>query len=291
LDFSANDDLYSRDLPGLASYECLLREMISRGIPVEQVFLGFKFNFGKDYRPEGLPRVQAHKELAAAYHTATGDCYPLIGQRLESGKATLEQLWPIDGAHPDDAGYQLFFEAARDGFEQAVQENRLCVAPEKPVFSDQYHQRQRILLSQQTLPSGWQVTRTYRTSLWFDGLSSRWMGNVAMCDAKDQAAIQPLKLSFTGTFVALFGEADENGLSFKVSIDGQPVLYQENPKTQPTELWNWNTKRFQVGRLFIWRQLSEKLAPGQHTLVLQPVFPEGQGKGQLRIESVCVAGD
>ena len=291
LDFTANDDLYGSDLPTLASYECLLREMIGQNIPVMQVFLGFKFNFGADWKPEGLPRVLAHQKLAAAYHTATGDCFPLVNQRLESGQVKLDQLWPFDGAHPDDVGYQLFFEAVRDGFEQAVAQKRVCIVPEKPVFSDQYKNRQRIRLADSPLPAGWEVAKTYRTSMWYDGLSSRWMGDVAMCDLNNKATAQPLTVEFSGTFLGLFGEADENGLSFKATVDGKPVLYQPNPKATPTDVWPWTVKHMGTGRLFIWRELTGDLAPGKHTLVLQPIFPDGQAKGQLRIESICVASD
>src|SRR5438045_70743 len=115
LDFTANDDPSGTDPRSLASYEILLREMISRGIAVEQVFLGFKYNFGTKYAPEKMYRVIDHKKLAAAYHTATGDIYSLIQEHITSGKTTIDTLWPIDHAHPDDGGYELFFEAARDG--------------------------------------------------------------------------------------------------------------------------------------------------------------------------------
>ena len=55
-DFTANDDLFAADLPPLISYETILREMIDRGIPVVQVLLGFRFNFGKDYNLDHIPR-------------------------------------------------------------------------------------------------------------------------------------------------------------------------------------------------------------------------------------------
>jgi hypothetical protein len=38
------------------------------------------------------------------------------------------------------------------------------------------------------------------------------------------------------------------------------------------------------------REFSDKLSAGQHTLVIQALFPDDQPKGQLRIESLCVAG-
>jgi len=292
LDFSANDGLGDKDPQSLDSYETLLREMIGRGIAVEQVFFGFKFNFGKQYRPDTLHRLIDHRTLAAAYHTAQGDLFPLLQGKLNDGSADIETLWAIDGAHPDDPGYQVFFEAARIGFEQAVAERRVCSVPDRPVFSANYMNRRRIRLAEQPLAAGWQAAKTYRTSLWFDGLSSRWMGDVVMCDSKAKKPIEPLTIQFSGTFVGLFGEANQNGLCFKASIDSKPILYRENAKTPPTEIWQANTHALGEGRLFIWRQLADNLPPGEHTLVMEPQLPEpGLPDGQLRIESICVAGE
>jgi len=292
LDFTANDDPSGTDERSLASYEILLREMVSRGILVDQVFFGFKYNFGTQYFPEKMHRVIDHKKLAAAYHTATGDIYPLIQDRITSGKISIDTLWPMDSAHPDDCGYQLFFEAVRDGFEQAIADKRVCTVPDQPVFPEMYKTRQRIRLAEQPLPTGWKVMRTYRTSLWFDGLSSRWMGDVIACDSTASAGVQPITMKFKGTFVGLFGEADNNGLSFKCTIDGQPVMYRANGKTDPTEVWPTTIKKLGVGRLFIWRELSNQLSPGEHTLVITPIFPtDNEPAGQLHIESICVAGE
>ena len=77
------------------------------------------------------------------------------------------------GAHPDDPGYEVFFEAARDGFEQAIAEKRVCIVPRAPVVSDAYHHRVRQVLVDGPLPQGWTREKTFRTSAWFDGLSSR----------------------------------------------------------------------------------------------------------------------
>jgi len=292
LDFTANDDPSGTDERSLASYEILLREMVSRGILVDQVFFGFKYNFGTQYFPEKMHRVIDHKKLAAAYHTATGDIYPLIQERITSGKISIDTLWPMDSAHPDDCGYQLFFEAVRDGFEQAIADKRVCTVPDQPVFPEMYKTRQRIRLAEQPLPAGWKVMRTYRTSLWFDGLSSRWMGDVIACDSTASGGVQPITMKFKGTFVGLFGEADNNGLSFKCTIDGQPVMYRANGKTDPTEVWPTTIKKLGVGRLFIWRELSNQLSPGEHTLVITPIFPtDNEPAGQLHIESICVAGE
>lgn len=290
LDFTANDDHFGKDAESLASYEILLREMVGRGIPVVQAILPFQWNFMPKFNPEPMARYQAHLKLAAAYHLAVGDTFPYVQKGLDDKRYTLQQLWPLDGVHPCDEGYQAFFEGVREGFDKAVADKLVCTMPDKPVFSDMYATRSRIRLTAAgPLPEGWAKTLTYRTSMWFDGLASRWMDDVAVCDAKDAAKVKPLKIEFTGTFVGVFGEADENGLSFKATVDGKLLPYHPDPKKPAEDVWPFSTKRFGVGRLFIWQVLAKDLPPGKHVLEIQPVFP-AEGKGQLRIESVCAAG-
>jgi lysophospholipase L1-like esterase len=313
LDFTANDGLDGSDPKSLGSYEGLLRDMISAGVPVEQAYFGFKFNFGKQYDLSKIPGYTKRRALVDAYQTACGDLYTYLQPKLVSGELNIDQLWALnggkDGAHPDDPGYEVFFEAVRNGFEKAIQDKTTCVVPAKPVYSDEYHNRTRQILVDGTLPAGWQRTKTYRTSAWFDGLTSRWMGDVAMCDAKDKATIQPLKVDFTGTFVAVFGEKSEDSMDFKASIDGQPALNMENPKAPPAPFFPFNSKVMK-GNLFGWHVISSSLPPGKHTLEIDPIFPVDapapapvlgpNGKPlpaprplvhQLRIESICSAGD
>jgi len=289
LDFTANDDHYGTDGPTLAAYETLLREMIGRGIPVVQVLLPFQWNHTPRLNGPAIPRYVAHRRLADAYRTGVGDAMAHIQRRLDAKTVRLEDLWPLDGVHPCDKGYEAFFEAVRDGFERAVADGRTCTVPAEPVFGA-FNTRRRIRLVETDLPAGWKRAMTYRTSMWFDGLSSRWMDDVALCDAKDADTVQPLRVEFTGTLVGLFGEADENGLSARVLIDGRPVPYQPDPRKPPEETWPLDTKRFGQGRLFIWRVLATDLSPGPHTLEVRPVLPPDAAKGQLRIESLCVAG-
>jgi lysophospholipase L1-like esterase len=288
LDFTANDDLYGSDVSTLASYECLLRRLIERKIPVVQVMLGFRFNFGTQYNLDKLARRRDHLRLAQAYGTAVGDLYPTLQAALVEGRVTLEQLWPIDGAHPDDPGYREFFAVARDGFEAAVRDGRTCVLPAEPVFSDQYQKRQRLVLVDRPLPAGWRRERTYRVAAWFDGLSSRWMGDVAVADAS-VPDLAPLELEFEGTLVGVFGEGDDQSAGFEVYIDGQRRLTPARKGVEPAAVWPFDTKKL-GGRLMVWRELANDLSPGRHTLRIVPVFQAGVAKSQLRLESVCVAG-
>ena len=291
LDFTANDGLESERRPPLATYEAILRELIEQGIPVVQAFFGFRYNFGEKYDLAQVPRRRDHLLLAAAYNTGIGDAFLLVQTRLTSGAERLESLWPFDVAHPDDCGYRLFFEAVRQGFDESVSEGRVCRVPVTPVFSSACQRRTRHRLVEHALPAGWTRQATYRTSLWFDGLSSRWMDDVAMCSAGNPAPIQPLRLEFTGTLVGLFGEADQDGLGFRTLIDGQPALPQPSAHEPDANVWSVNTKRFGTGRLFAWRVLADELKPGRHVLEIHPDIPPGITTGQLRIESICFAGE
>ena len=233
LDFTANDDLGGKDAVPLHTYESLLRRMIGQGIPVEQVFLGFKYCFGPSYDLTKLHRRLDHLSLSAAYHTAVGDCFPYVQGKLTDGSADINTLWPFDGAHPDDPGYELFFEAARNGFEQAIAEKTTCIVPPTPVFGDDFMEpRRAALVDLPAYPKGWTRAKTFPTSMWFDGLSSRWMGDVLMCDEKNSATTEPLKVEFSGTFVGLFGEGDADGLPFKVIIDGVAVPFRAGGKEE-----------------------------------------------------------
>ncbi len=287
LDFTVNDDAHGTDLEALATYEQILRELIGRGIPVVQVLLGGKWCFLEQYAPDTVPRRVAHLALAKAYGTAVADSYPVIQQSLVDGTVAAEAIWPFDSIHPDDPGYQLIFQAVRDAFDQAVRQAQVCQFPAAPLHPLLFANRQRLLLVDRQLPEGWQRTKTYRTSLWYDGLSSRWMDDVVRCESRDGHTPAPLTLEFDGTMVALFGEADENGLAFRAILDGTPLTH---PKLAPEGIWTADTSRFGKGRLFIWRRLANNLPPGRHTLVIEPV-PHADGRpGQLRLESLCVAG-
>jgi len=166
------------------------------------------------------------------------------------------------------------------------------------MYGDDFMQPHRMpLVDLPAAPKGWTRSKTYRTGMWYDGMSSRWMGDVLLCDIKTKADVEPLKVEFSGTFVGLLGEGDADGLPFKVMIDGAPVLYHPNPKVPPKAEWPSNPSPRPEGaitvgvtRLFIWRELATDLKPGKHQLEIDPIFPEASVKGQLRIESVCAGG-
>ena len=286
LDFTTEDKLDGVDRPTLASYEWILRELISQGIPVVEVLLGTREFFGADWRHLYPTRLRDHLEMGALYHTGIGNPFPAIQTFFRNEKRDRDQIWPDGEDDPNDVGHRFFFEAVRDGFDQAVREKRLCNFPTDAVFADEYKTLFRFHPAAAPLPSGWRVERTLRPSVESGETSNDWMKEVAVADKGDEN-VKPLRFSFAGTFLGILGEADENGLGFTISVDGDPIYFDEKEKD---EVWPSNKSGLAGGGHFFWHEISAKLSPGRHTVEILPVSEDQDQKGELRIESICVAG-
>jgi len=289
LDFTVNDDAEGVDVRALAAYERIVRELLQARVRVLPVLMLFKSHASNPDAPLP-PRHEAHLKLAAAYQLPAANVLAYIRAKARSGTSP-DDLWNLgDGAHPGDEGYQLFFEAVRDRFVLAGREKAPMILPAALVFDDLYPRHTRKVLTD-SLPSGWTKQKTYRTALWFDGMASRWMGDVATAAAASNPA--PLEVEFEGSMVGIFGE--RNGLAppIKVWIDGKPI---QAPKAKPDDfLWKIDTSRFAPakkgsGNLFLWQLLANNLSDGKHTLRIEPVFTGADKDAELRIESVCSAG-
>jgi len=288
LEFTVNDGIFGADVPTLAMYERILRELVERDVAVMQVFTVFQWEIGKPW-VMSVGRYAAHLKLAEAYGSAIGDARAHAVEAIEAGEVTADAMWPLDASHPCDLGYQVFFEGVRRGWERAVAQGASMRLPAQTVYDNLYPAYTRHVLVDHALPAGWTRELTYRTSKWFDGLSSRWMGDVAVCDIEDRGEVEPLRIEFQGTRVALFGEKDENTLDFEVFIDGRRLPGPATKGAPPPPHWSVNTGE-QGGRLFSFVQLTDALEPGGHVLEIRPIMPEGVRRGQLRIESVMFAG-
>ena len=288
LDFTVNDWAEGTDQQTLGSYERILRELLANRAMVMPVFMMFRGHAEKPEAP--LPaRHQAHLKLAEAYSLPSANTVPYVLEKIRAG-ADIKTLWPWDAAHPDDPGYRLFFECVRDRYEQAIKVDAPATVPEKTVFEDLYPKRTRLTLADRHLPGGWTREKTRRTSLWFDGLSSRWMGDVACATAANKP--QALEVGFEGSMVGFFGEHDGLTPPVKVWIDGKPI--PEPGAKEKNFVWQLDTIRFAPpkkgsGNLFMWQAVANDLTDGKHTLRIEPVW-EGKEKGELRIESICSAG-
>lgn len=289
LDFTVNDGPEGTDIPPLASYERIIRELLAKGVMVMPVLMMFRNHLETPGTPLP-PRHQAHLKIAETYQLPAANTIPYVSAKVREG-ADLKALWPFEGAHPDDSGYRLFFEAVRERYDQAVKEDLAARLPETSVFEDLYPKHSRKILVETRLPEGWARKKSYRTALWFDGLSSRWMGDVICAAAADKPGA--LETEFEGSMVGFFGE--HNGLTppIKVWIDGKPV--QAPGAKEGDFLWTLDTSRFApakdgTGNLFLWQPLAGMLPDGKHTLRIEPVWAGADKEAELRIESICSAG-
>lgn len=278
LDFCANDGAWCAESSTLCTYEHLLRVLIGAKACVMHTFFGGKSMFGENYAPEkNFARRTFVKRLSVAYSVPEGDLLPLLQGDWKEGKVDLDKLWtPHDSCHPNDAGYQYFFECARIGFWKAVAEKTVCRVPNDPVFGDVRDVR-RIRLVDGPLPDGWGRDYAQRNAAWFDGLSSRWMGDVARFTGTNAV---PLVRRAKGQLVAFFGEGNPNGLDFEVYVDGRKVA------THATGIG--------FGSLFVYRSTLDDdwvsdLREVERTVAICPIANPSNDKAELRLESLCTA--
>ena len=277
LDFACNDPGGPEALAQSCCYESILRRLVGRGVPVVQMFFTFRF-WAEDLDAPGAghPQLAAYRRLAEAYATGVGDVYrdgPLFPD-LRAGKVSLDDVWPFDGAHPGDLGYRYFAAAGIEGFDRAVAQGLVCRMPEAPVFGDVADLARRDAATL-ALPDGWTQKPAYNTSLWFDGLSSRWMDGVAVFAGTNRA---PIEVRAKANLVGVFGEADEKALDCEVRADREKLATFRGDHGAG------------AGRLFIWRQA---LAPGwERGEAAERAFafdPVPDGAGEFHVGAICTA--
>lgn len=294
LDCTVNDGAEQADEQRLASYERVLRDLLAKGCAVFPVLLGTKrLVMGPQAK---LPcRHQAHLRIAKAYECPVANVLQAMREKVRAGDFDPEKVWCLadDETHPDDAGYGLFAEVIRETYEKAIARSSPANIPGETVFSDRYPFRQRQILVDVSLPAGWRRVKTYRTSLWFDGLSSRWMGDVAGAGLEGGKAPAGLGATFRGSMIGLLGERDGLTPPFRVWIDGEPICQIKGSSS--STLWRIDTAGFApsmagTGRLFAWTPLATDLRDGDHVLRVEPDFSGALPEAELRIESICSAG-
>ena len=304
LDFSANDDINSATPETLASYESLMRRIITEArAPLVQVI----FPFGWDVKFADFNKMKrrtAHISLSGTYNTTVGDAISLAVERVKAGATTVEQLWPSDFVHPGDAGFQLFADAAWTAFQDGVHRKVVCAVPEKMVHAETYMKQARVRISTLgELPLGWRQGSPNLTASNYDMLMSRWLDDQVIASNRtttksaegkktpDGQQVARLKISFRGTMVSLFGEGTMKSGKYRVYIDGKLVERMPPGATEP--LFEFDSASLAVrlnGNTHHVVVIAENLAADRdHTIEIVPVFsPESEQ--ELRIESICVAG-
>ena len=310
LDFSANDDIDSVDAPKLASYESLVRRiLVEAHAPVVQVIFPFRWNveFGDLTK---MARRLAHQKIANYYGVPSGDAIAVAKQRVAAKTITLPELWPFDGSHPGDKGYDLFADVAMDAFQRSVANRTVCRVPPQMLHETTYLQNARVRLSSLgapgtgALPAGWRVGAANRTSEWFDMLMSRWLDDetiasnrreVIGADGKKTSVPQgaePFRARFRGTMLLLLGESTTKSSKYRVIIDGKVVEHTPWGSKTPLQEYDAGTlARVATGNAHHVQLVRQDLEAGvDHTVEIVPVFA-GDAEQELRLESICVAGD
>jgi len=291
LDFTLNDGVWDTTPTTLAAYESLVRRIVLEGqCPVVQMFLA-----ARDFVTVGttgkMLRYQAHLDIARAYHAAIGDAITLMQTKYRDGKLNLDEIWPPDSfdvCHPYDPGYAIYAEAGWNGFLQAVATRAVCRVPEKMLYSNGYMNWKRVRLSTLgALPPGWKTTWAGRDYCAYDFLVSRWQDDATVAanfvatnrtNTRPCSAALPLKLTFTGSSVLLFGESTPRSCKYRVSIDGQEKVFNA-------------CQLGQAGSGRLWETIADGLDTlTPHTLEITPLFENPDKPQELRLESICVAG-
>ncbi len=276
LDFTANDGgAASHDEWALPTYEAIIRRLVGAGIPVVIVLFPFQWDV-ENLELEALPLRKKHMAIAAAYGLPVGDAIARIKRRVTAGETTYKALWDLDQAHPGDAGYAEFAEAAWAGWRDGVDAKRIGAAPATMLHGDTAMRSARVRLSKLgALPKGWQEGMPNRTAAWYDGLTSRWLDDVVIARQADGGA-KPLRFLVSGDRIVLFGEETTSSGKYRVFIDGVGAAEKDCSGLR----FGGNRQHAEV----IARGLDPKV---KHLVEIHPALGEGQ---ELRLESICVSG-
>lgn len=303
LDFYANDAGSPAAFP---TYEAIVRRLVREAkVPVVAVFFPFRSDMarrGPDWRPD---RTDGRYRIAEAYRTPIGNAVEYVNDQVNVCHAlTAKEVWPFDGAHPGDRGYQLFAAAAWAGYQAGVRDNVVCTVPDQPLFprTELFMKTARVrLYTLAGRPTAWTIATPTLVGTCYDWAMSRWLDDVvrvtapavapaAATAAGATAGVAPAPPSPRWRFqvnadtVAIFGECTPTSGKFRVYLDGALLEVRERGKPA-TEL----SPRWLDGSTHYFQLLAEGLDTGrEHTLELEPLFDKpGQ---ELRFESLCVAG-
>jgi lysophospholipase L1-like esterase len=303
LDFSANDDIYSANPETLASYEAIVRRIITDGrAPVVIVIFPFMWNVAAS-STDGMKRREAHLAIARAYNVPAGDAIGLAIERVKGGAITLQRMWPVDGVHPCDEGYVVFADAAWAAFQDGVNRKTVCTPPEKMLFAPTYMKSARVRVSTLApLPKGWRAGRPNVVSAYFDMLMSRWLDDETIASRflevekggrKEKAPqeVGRLRARFSGRMVMVYGESTPTSAKFRAWIDGNVAEHKPDKDKPPVDFWDAGAlARLVKGNTFLAVVIAEGLDPAAgHTLEIEPIFRDETDQ-ELRLESICVAG-
>ena len=94
------------------------------------------------------------------------------------------------------------------------------------------------------------------------------------------AVVEPLKATFRGEVLILYGESAVQSSKCEVYVDGVRVAQKDTSSFG---------KAFDPSAYLVWQIGSGFDADREHTLEIRPVFDDGEPQ-EFRLGSICVAG-
>ncbi|MBC8001768.1 MAG: hypothetical protein H7X97_04190 [Opitutaceae bacterium] len=289
VDFLIEDGIQGENRDALAAYESILRDLAYAGVPIMQVFTGISAVQGKFWKPVLPQRLRDYLEFVTLYRTGVGESHHGLHQVLASRQYTMDDIWPHNAMYPAAIGHDLIFASLRDGFLEAVAQKRVGMYPYQPAFSWLYNSRQKINLAEFPLPDGWIRSPASLPLAVISGAPDG--GDLVMWASGGEQTIRPLRLDFSGTLVAIYGEATSDSLEFKATIDGKTVSPPASPDKKTRSHWALPKPKADSEQTAFWIELTSRLSSGPHSLELTPVVDDSGRLGQLRIRSIFIAGE
>ena len=296
VEWLVNDGEYRADDNHSCSYEGIVRHLLERlpGCVPVQVLLPVRKTI-EEPDASKLVRWDEQKRIGAAYGLVCADVLGEMRRRHAAGEADLDRMWPAligDNTHPHDFGYGLYAEIIWNQVFAAPAPQSPALAAEW-LFAPKYrHVARENVAEWKIFPKGWHRDYCSMRAGTFDFLCSRWQDGLAVAancafdarthkrELKPGAVVEPLRATFRGEVLLLYGESAVQSSKCEVFIDGVRVAERD-------------TAAF--GRIFapsaylVWQVGAGFDADKEHALEIRPVFDEGEPQ-EFRLGSICVAG-
>lgn len=299
VEWLVNDGERKADDNSSCSYEGIIRHLLERlsGCVPVQVMLPQRATI-EEPDASKLVRWDEQKRTGAAYGLVCADVLGEMRRRHAAGAADLDRMWPAwpallgDTTHPHDFGYSVYADIIWDQV-FAKPSAKSPSLPEEWLFAPKYrHVVRENVAKWKDLPKGWHRDVCYVRAGTFDFLCSRWQDGLAVAancvfnqktkkrEFAPGAVVEPLRATFRGEVLLLYGESAEWSPKCEVFVDGKRVAERDTAAFgrmfAPTAYLVW-----QVGAGFD--------ADAEHALEIRPVFADGEPQ-EFRLGSICVAG-
>ena len=296
VEWLVNDGEYGVGDNHACTYEGIVRHLLERlpGCVPVQVALPIRRTI-EEPDPSRLVRLGEQKRIGEAYGLVFADVLSEMRKRHADGRVDLDRMWPAligDDVHPHDFGYGLYADIIWDQVFADPSPQSTALAAEW-LFAPKYrHVVRENVAEWKDLPQGWHRDFCSMRAGTFDFLCSRWQDGLAVAancafDPKTQkhvlkpeAVVEPLRATFRGEVLLLYGESAVQSSKCEVFVDGARVAWSD------TAVFG---KIFAPSAFLVW-QIGIGFDPDkEHSLEIRPVFADGEPQ-ELRLGSICVAG-